>query len=98
MNTDDKKVIEIPSFLSHLKTYGDYPVPFVQIWIDGTPDFRVIDPERVEAEQGCGDSVNYARLVKHAEFQGTPSANPGILSFLQTAGNGDDKLRVEFFY
>jgi hypothetical protein len=32
---------DIPSFLSHLKQYGDYPVPFVQMWIDGKPDFRV---------------------------------------------------------
>jgi hypothetical protein len=38
--------IEIPKFLSHLKTYGGYPVPFVQMWIDGKPDFRVIDPEK----------------------------------------------------
>jgi hypothetical protein len=39
--------IEIPKFLSRLKTYGGYPVPFVQLWIDGKPDFRVIDPEKV---------------------------------------------------
>jgi hypothetical protein len=38
--------IEIPKFLSHLKTYGGYPVPFVQMWLDGKPDFRVIDPEK----------------------------------------------------
>ena len=38
--------IEIPKFLSHLKTYGGYPVPFVQMYFDGKPDFRVIDPER----------------------------------------------------
>jgi hypothetical protein len=38
---------EIPSFLSHLKQYGEYPVPFVQMWIDGKPDFRVIDPVKV---------------------------------------------------
>ena len=38
----------IPAFLSHLKTYGDYPVPFVQMYIDGKPDFRVIDPDKVE--------------------------------------------------
>jgi hypothetical protein len=37
---------EIPEFLSHLKVYGEYPVPFVQMWIDGKPDFRVIDPAR----------------------------------------------------
>lgn len=38
----------VPAFLSHLKVYGDYPVPFVQMWIDGKPDFRVIDPQRAE--------------------------------------------------
>lgn len=38
--------MSIPDFLSHLKVYGGYPVPFVQKWIDGKPDFRVIDPDR----------------------------------------------------
>jgi hypothetical protein len=44
---------DIPDFLSHLKTFNGYPVPFVQMWIDGKPDFRVIDPYRVDecAEQ-----------------------------------------------
>jgi hypothetical protein len=37
---------EIPDFLSHLSTFNGYPVPFVQMYIDGRPDFRVIDPER----------------------------------------------------
>jgi len=41
-------VTTIPDFLSHLKTYGGYPVPFVQMYFDGKPDFRVIDPERAE--------------------------------------------------
>src|SRR5260370_7443741 len=41
-----KNTTEIPTFLSHLKTYTGYPVPFVQMYIDGKPDFRVIDPER----------------------------------------------------
>jgi hypothetical protein len=40
--------IEIPKFLSHLETYGGYPVPFVAKWIDGKPDFRVVDPEKIE--------------------------------------------------
>ncbi len=40
--------VDIPTFLSHLKTYGGYPVPFVQMWIDGKPDFRVIDPTKVQ--------------------------------------------------
>ena len=40
-------VTSIPSFLAHLKTYGDYPVPFTQMWIDGKPDFRAVDPKKV---------------------------------------------------
>jgi hypothetical protein len=39
--------IEIPPFLSHLETYGDYPVPFVQQVINGKPDFRVVDRVKV---------------------------------------------------
>ena len=38
---------QIPQFLSHLKTFGDYPVPFVQMGYDGKPDFRVLDPDKV---------------------------------------------------
>jgi hypothetical protein len=34
----------IPAFLSHLKIYSGYPVPFTQVWIDGKPDFRAVDP------------------------------------------------------
>jgi len=40
--------MDIPDFLSHLKVFAGYPVPFVQMWIDGKPDFRVIDPDRAE--------------------------------------------------
>jgi hypothetical protein len=36
----------IPDFLSHLKTYSGYPVPFTQAWINDTPDFRAVDPAR----------------------------------------------------
>ena len=36
----------IPDFLSHLPRFGEYPVPFTQMWIDGKPDFRVVDPEK----------------------------------------------------
>jgi hypothetical protein len=39
----------IPEFLSHLKTYGGYPVPFTQLWIDGKPDFRAVDPTKTTA-------------------------------------------------
>ena len=36
----------IPDFLAHLPRFGEYPVPFTQMWIDGKPDFRVVDPEK----------------------------------------------------
>lgn len=36
--------IEIPPFLSHLKVdHRGYPVPFFVQWIDGRPDFRLLD-------------------------------------------------------
>lgn len=35
-------------FLDHLERYGEYPVPFIVKWIDGKPDFRVVDPEKWE--------------------------------------------------
>src|SRR5216684_2457656 len=37
---------EIPAFLSHLKKFNGYPVPFTQVWIDGKLDFRAVDPAR----------------------------------------------------
>lgn len=33
-------------FLGHLARHGEYPVPFIVKWIDGKPDFRVVDPEK----------------------------------------------------
>lgn len=35
-----------PDFLSHLSMYGEYPVPFIVQYIDGKPDFRVVDPDK----------------------------------------------------
>src|SRR5258707_8898643 len=37
--------MDIPDFLSHLPTYGEYPVPFIVKYVDGKPDFRVVDME-----------------------------------------------------
>jgi len=38
--------IEIPSFLSHLKTDArGYPVPYFVPWINGKPDFRMISKQ-----------------------------------------------------
>jgi hypothetical protein len=41
------QMAQIPAFLSHLKIYNGYAVPFIQMWIDGKPDFRVVDPAKV---------------------------------------------------
>src|SRR5258707_235184 len=41
-----KRIATPPKFLSHLKTYSGYPVPFTQVWIDDKPDFRAVDPAR----------------------------------------------------
>jgi hypothetical protein len=38
--------MNIPSFLEHLPRHGEYPVPFVVLWIEGKPDFRTIDTEK----------------------------------------------------
>ena len=40
-----ERVLKIPEFLSHLKTYGGYPVSFTQLWASGVPDFRAVDLE-----------------------------------------------------
>lgn len=37
----------IPKFLSHLPVQGGLPVPFVNMWIDGVADLRVLDIEKV---------------------------------------------------
>lgn len=40
--------IEIPKELSHLKIDSrGYPVPYFVSWIDGKPEFRYLDPERL---------------------------------------------------
>ena len=39
--------IEIPSFLAHLKVDGrGYPIPFFVGYIDGKPDFRLLDAKK----------------------------------------------------
>src|SRR5258708_24924075 len=40
-----ERVLEIPEFLAHLKTYGGYPIPFTQLSAYGKPDFRAADME-----------------------------------------------------
>jgi hypothetical protein len=38
--------LKIPVFLSHLKQFNELPVPFTQMWFDGKPDFRAVDPAK----------------------------------------------------
>lgn len=40
-------MMDIPKFLEHLPRHGEYPVPFVMMWIDGKPDFRTVDREKI---------------------------------------------------
>jgi hypothetical protein len=41
-------MVEIPKFLRHLPTFRGFPIPFVQlIGPDGTPDFKVLDMEKL---------------------------------------------------
>lgn len=47
--------MKIPSFLSHLPVYGEYPIPFV-VYRDanGKPDFRVSDlRKQIECYRNC---------------------------------------------
>ncbi len=38
--------MQIPDFLSHLPVFKGLPVPYTVMWINGIPDFRVIDHTR----------------------------------------------------
>lgn len=68
--------IEIPAFLSHLRTYRGLPVPFSQFWIDNdTPDFRIIDQDlaaQCVTEFKCSICGN--ALGEYAYFVGGPKS------------------------
>jgi hypothetical protein len=73
MAIGNKTEMEIPKFLSHLKTHNGYPVPFTQVWIDGKPDFRAVDPAktmRCVQEKLC--AVCGRRLGEKSRFIGGP--------------------------
>lgn len=38
---------KIPQFLEHLPTYHGMPVPFTFMWIEGKPEFTILDPRKV---------------------------------------------------
>ncbi len=68
-----ERVLKIPEFLAHLKTYGGYPVPFTQLWHVGTPDFRAVDSEhcaRCLRDKLC--AICGRRLGEYCYFIGGP--------------------------
>ncbi len=68
------RVLKIPEFLAHLKTYGGYPVPFTQLWASGMPDFRAADMEhcaRCLRDKLC--AICGRRLGEYCYFIGGPS-------------------------
>ncbi len=68
-----ERVLEIPEFLAHLKTYGGYPIPFTQLWAYGKPDFRAADMEhcaRSLRDKLC--SICGRRLGEYCYFIGGP--------------------------
>lgn len=61
----------IPAFLAHLKRHGEYPVPFVMLWVDGKPDFRAVDVEKlIECFEGRLCGICGRRLGELAFFIG----------------------------
>jgi hypothetical protein len=73
MDIGNKTEMEISKFLSHLKTHNGYPVPFTQVWIDGKPDFRAVDPAktmRCVQEKLC--AICGRRLGEKSRFIGGP--------------------------
>src|SRR5258708_29133017 len=68
-----ERVLKIPKFLAHLKTYGGYPVPFTQLWALGKPDFRAVDMEhcaRCLRDKLC--AICGRRLGEYCYFIGGP--------------------------
>src|SRR5258708_4262078 len=73
-------MIEIPKFLSHLRTYRGHPVPFTQLWADGMPAFRAVDMERWAQclqEKLCG--ICGKRLGAFCYFIGGPLSSDNNL-------------------
>jgi hypothetical protein len=67
--------IVIPKFLSHLPTHRGLPVLFTSMWVDGVPDFRVTDKDKMKQavlNRLCG--VCGKRLGEWAWFIGGPKS------------------------
>jgi hypothetical protein len=71
----------IPDFLAHFPRSGEYiavkagagPVAFTQMWIDGKPDFRVVDSEKsLKCVQEKLCAICGAQLGQFCYFIGGP--------------------------
>jgi hypothetical protein len=65
--------LAIPVFLAHLPVYNGLPVPFTQAIIDGVPDFRATDSEKIllcVEHKLC--AICGHRLGEYAYFIGGP--------------------------
>ncbi len=72
----------IPEFLSHLPVHGEYPVPFIVQWVDGKPDFRIVDAkkwDRCVNEHLC--SICGVRLGEFCYLIGGPITERNHLFF-----------------
>lgn len=66
---------EIPEFLWHLPVWKGLPVPFTVLWVDGVPDFRVIDHEKKRQcvmQRLC--AICGHKLGEYAWFVGGPKS------------------------
>jgi hypothetical protein len=64
---------DTPRFLAHLPKHRGLPVPFTVTWVNGVPDFRVIDHDQVRrcvAGRLC--AICGRRLGEHLWFIGGP--------------------------
>lgn len=69
----EMKQTEIPTFLSHLKIYNGFPVPFIQLWAGSKPDFRAVNSEhcaRCLRDKLC--AICGRRLGEYCYFIGGP--------------------------
>jgi hypothetical protein len=67
--------MDIPDFLSHLPTHGGLPVPFTVMYVNGIPDFRVVDHDKRRAcmtDRLC--AICGRRLGEYAWFIGGPKS------------------------
>ena len=65
----------IPDFLAHLPVHRGLPVPFTAMWVNGEPDFRVVDfPKRLSCVNERLCAICGRTLGEYAWFIGGPKS------------------------